>query len=110
PAEAAGRHDEVGATGESIIRVPGINLRNISIMTLLCSLFSEFTMSEQAGPVGDMLPMCCHEVEGMLFIPDGRCTVRRARGGEPTEVAPDGRDFLRPPVGLRHERHKTSDV
>lgn len=83
------------------------NLPNISIMTLLCSLFSEFTMCKQAVPVGDMLPMRCHEVEEMFFIPDGRCTVRRARGGKP---APGGRDFLQPPIGLRHERHRTSDV
>jgi hypothetical protein len=67
-------------------------------------------MSKLAVPVGDMLPMRCHEVEEMFFIPDGRCTVRRARGGEPTEPAPLGRDFLKPPIGLRHERHKTSDV
>ena len=67
-------------------------------------------MPKLAVPVGDMLPMRCHEVEEMFFIPDGRCTVRRARGGEPTEPAPLGRDFLKPPIGLRHERHKTSDV
>ena len=46
----------------------------------------------------------------MFFIPDGRCTVRRARGGEPTEPASVGPDFLQPPIGLRHERHKTSDM
>jgi hypothetical protein len=79
-------------------------------MTLLCSLLSEFTMPKQAVPVGDMLPMRYHEVEEMLFIPDGRCTVRRTRGGEPTRPAPVGRDFLKSPIGLRRERHKTSDV
>ncbi len=67
-------------------------------------------MRKQAVPVGDMLPMRCHEVEEMFFIPDGQWTVRRARVGEPTELAPDDRDFLKPAIGLRHERHRTSDV
>jgi hypothetical protein len=44
------------------------NLPNISIMTLLCSLFPEFTVPMQALPVGNMLPMRCHKVEGMFFI------------------------------------------
>jgi hypothetical protein len=41
------------------------NLLNISISTLLCSLFPEFTMSMRAVPVGNMLPKRCHKVEGM---------------------------------------------
>jgi hypothetical protein len=79
-------------------------------MTLLCSFFPEFTMSMQAVPVGNMLPMYCHEVEGMFFIPYGRCTVRCFRSGKMTELALGGRDFLKLRFGLQHELHNTSDV
>jgi len=41
----------------------------------------------QALTVGNMLPMRCHKVEGMFFIPDGRCTVRCCRGGDMTQLA-----------------------
>lgn len=54
-------------------------------MTLLCSLFPEFTIAMPAVPVGNLLPMRCHKVEGMFFIPDGRCTVRCCRAGDMTE-------------------------
>jgi hypothetical protein len=56
-------------------------------MTLLCSRFPEFTIPMQALTVGNMLPMRCHKVEGMFFIPDGRCTVRCCRGGDMTQLA-----------------------
>jgi hypothetical protein len=78
-------------------------------MTLLCSFFPEFTMLMQAVPVGNMLPMHCHKVEGMFFIPDGRCTVRCFPSGQMTELALGGRDFLKLPCGLQHELHNTSD-
>jgi hypothetical protein len=64
----------------------------------------------QAVPVGNVRPMCCHEVEGMFFIPDGRCTNRCSRRGEMTELALGRRDFLKPPVGLRREPRDTGGV
>jgi hypothetical protein len=42
---------------------------NISSMTLLCSLFSEFTTAMQAVPVGNMLPMRCHKKKGDVLDP-----------------------------------------
>jgi hypothetical protein len=67
-------------------------------------------MSMQAVPVGNLRPMCCHEVEGMFLVPDGRCTVRCFRGGEMTGLAPGMRDFLKLPDGLQFEPHNTGDV
>jgi hypothetical protein len=96
----------VGNSGSSY----QFNLLNISILTSLCSLFPEFTMSLQAVPVGNMLPKRCHKVEGMFFIPDGRCKVRCFRGAQMTELALGGRDFPKRPVGLQHELHNTGDV
>jgi hypothetical protein len=67
-------------------------------------------MSLQAVPVGNMLPKRYHKVEGMFFIPDGRCKVRCFRGAQMTELALGGRDFPKRPVGLQHELHNTGDV
>ena len=64
----------------------------------------------QAVQVGNMLPMRCHKVEGMFFIPDGRRTVRCCRGGDMTELALSGRDILKRPVGLRYELHNAGDM
>ena len=64
----------------------------------------------RAVSVGNIRPMCCHEVEGMVLILDGRCAVRCFRGGEMTGLALRIRDFLKLPDGLQFEPHNTGDV
>lgn len=64
----------------------------------------------RAVSVGNMRPICCHEVEGMFLIPDGRCTVRSFRGGEMTRPALGIRDFLKLPDGLQFEPHNAGDA
>ena len=64
----------------------------------------------RAVSVGNMRPMCCHEVEGMFPIPDGRCTDRCFHGRELTGLAPGIRGFPKFPDGLQFEPHNTGDV
>jgi hypothetical protein len=48
------------------------HLPTISITTLLYLRFPEFTVPIPAVPVGNMLRMRYHKVEGMFFIPDSQ--------------------------------------
>ena len=64
----------------------------------------------QALSVGNMCPMCRHEVEGMFLIPDGRCIVRCFHGGEMTGLTLGIRDCLKLSDGLQYEPHNTGDV
>jgi mannose-6-phosphate isomerase-like protein (cupin superfamily) len=69
-----------------------------------------FTMSIQTVPVGNMIPMHCHEVEEVFFILEGQCTVRCFDGNEVTDLALGKWDLVQLPVGLQHELHNTGDV
>lgn len=69
-----------------------------------------FTMSLQTVPVGNMIPMHCHEVEEVFFILDGECVVRCFEGEEVTELRLGKWDLVKLPVGLQHELHNVGDV
>ena len=64
----------------------------------------------QAVLVGNTLPMRCHKMEGMFFIPDGRCTVRYHHAADMNPLAPGGPDFLKLPVGAQRELHNMGDM
>jgi hypothetical protein len=61
------------------------------------------TMSVQTVPVGNMIPMHCHEVKEVFFILDGACLVKCFADGEVSELPLGKWDLLKLPVGLQHE-------
>jgi mannose-6-phosphate isomerase-like protein (cupin superfamily) len=69
-----------------------------------------FTLSVQTVPVGNMIPMHCHEVEEVFFILEGQCTVRCFADGEVSDLSLGRWDLVKLPVGLQHELHNTGDV
>ena len=69
-----------------------------------------FTMSVQTVPVGNMIPMHCHETEEVFFILDGQCTVRCFADGQSHDVHLGKWDLVQLPIGLKHELYNTGDV
>ena len=69
-----------------------------------------FTMSIQTVPVGNMIPMHCHETEEVFFILDGQCLVKCYEGGEVAELHLGKWDLVQLPIGLQHELFNTGDV
>lgn len=69
-----------------------------------------FTMSIQTVPVGNMIPMHCHETEEVFFILDGQCTVRCHEDGATTDLHLGKWDLVQLPIGLQHELFNTGEV
>lgn len=69
-----------------------------------------FTMSVQTVPVGNMIPMHCHETEEVFFILAGQCLVRCYEGDEVTDIALGQWDMVQLPIGLQHELFNTGEV
>ena len=69
-----------------------------------------FTMSIQTVPVGNMIPMHCHETEEVFFILEGSCVVRCFQDDEVADISLGKWDLVKLPVGLQHELHNVGDV
>jgi mannose-6-phosphate isomerase-like protein (cupin superfamily) len=69
-----------------------------------------FTMSVQTVPVGNMIPMHCHETEEVFFILAGQCLVRCYDGDEVSDLTLGQWDMVQLPIGLQHELFNTGDV
>jgi mannose-6-phosphate isomerase-like protein (cupin superfamily) len=64
---------------------------------------SAFTMSIQSMPVGNRIPMHCHETEEIFFILDGECLVRCWDGEESFDIRLGRWDLVALPPFLQHE-------
>jgi mannose-6-phosphate isomerase-like protein (cupin superfamily) len=62
-----------------------------------------FTMSIQTMPVGNRIPVHCHETEEVFFILDGECLVRCWDGEESFEIGLGRWDLVCLPPFLQHE-------
>jgi mannose-6-phosphate isomerase-like protein (cupin superfamily) len=64
---------------------------------------SAFTMSIQSMPVGNRIPMHCHETEEIFFILEGECLVRCWDGEESLDIRLAHWDLVCLPPFLQHE-------
>jgi mannose-6-phosphate isomerase-like protein (cupin superfamily) len=62
-----------------------------------------FTMSIQSMPVGNRIPVHCHETEEVFFILDGECLVRCWDGAASHEIRLGRWDLVALPPFLQHE-------
>jgi len=62
-----------------------------------------FTMSIQTMPVGNRIPVHCHETEEVFFILDGECLVRCWDGEASHEIRLGKWDLVSLPPFLQHE-------
>jgi mannose-6-phosphate isomerase-like protein (cupin superfamily) len=62
-----------------------------------------FTMSIQSMPVGNRIPIHCHETEEVFFILDGECLVRCWDGAVSHEITLGRWDLVALPPFLQHE-------
>jgi mannose-6-phosphate isomerase-like protein (cupin superfamily) len=62
-----------------------------------------FTMSIQSMPVGNRIPIHCHETEEVFFILDGECLVRCWDGKASHEITLGRWDLVALPPFLQHE-------
>jgi uncharacterized RmlC-like cupin family protein len=62
-----------------------------------------FTMSIQTMPVGNRIPVHCHETEEVFFILDGECLVRCWDGTASHEITLGRWDLVALPPFLQHE-------
>src|SRR5271167_1703429 len=66
-----------------------------------------FTMSIQTMPVGNRIPVHCHETEEVFFILDGECLVRCWDGEASFDIALGRWDLVCLPPFLQHEVFNT---
>ena len=69
-----------------------------------------FTMSIQSMPVGNRIPVHCHETEEVFFILDGECLVRCWDGTASHEITLGRWDLVALPPFLQHEVINTGAV
>ena len=69
-----------------------------------------FTMSLQTMPVGNKIPIHCHETEETFFILDGECLVNVYHEGETVSVKLGRWDLLSVPPFVYHDIHNTGAV
>jgi mannose-6-phosphate isomerase-like protein (cupin superfamily) len=69
-----------------------------------------FTMSIQSMPVGNRIPVHCHETEEVFFILDGECLVRCWDGTASHEITLGRWDLAALPPFLQHEVINTGAV
>ena len=69
-----------------------------------------FTMSVQTMPVGNRIPVHCHETEETFFILDGECLVNVFHGDETVSLKLGKWDLLSVPAFVYHDIHNTGDV
>jgi mannose-6-phosphate isomerase-like protein (cupin superfamily) len=69
-----------------------------------------FTMSIQSMPVGNRIPVHCHETEEVFFILDGECLVRCWDGTASHEITLGRWDLVALPPFVQHEIINTGSV
>lgn len=69
-----------------------------------------FTMSLQTMPVGNRIPIHCHETVETFFILDGECVVNVFRGDETFSVKLGKWDLLSVPPLVYHDIHNVGSV
>ena len=69
-----------------------------------------FTMSLQTMPVGNKIPIHCHETEETFFIRDGECLVNVYHEGETVSVKLGKWDLLSVPPFVYHDIHNTGSA
>lgn len=69
-----------------------------------------FTMSVQTMPVGNKIPVHCHETEETFFILDGECVVNVFHEGETVTLKLGKWDLASIPAFVYHDIHNTGSV
>jgi mannose-6-phosphate isomerase-like protein (cupin superfamily) len=68
-----------------------------------------FTMSIQTMPMGNRIPVHCHETEEIFFVLDGECLVRCWDGEESFDIRLGRWDLVALPPFLQHEVFNEGD-
>lgn len=69
-----------------------------------------FTMSVQTMPVGNKIPVHCHETEETFFILEGECVVNVFHEGETVTLKLGKWDLVSVPPFVYHDIHNTGTV